>query len=109
MVATTEPTAALANGLVIVGSEANGVGKEQLIVDPSAPVELFCFCKQPETMDMIGCDDCDQWFHATCFGINLVSYFAFRPNKNISIILIKFANFYAKRENQISYISSFLF
>lgn len=35
--------------------------------------ELFCFCRQPENMDMIACDICEQWFHAMCFGINLVS------------------------------------
>lgn len=38
-----------------------------------AQAELFCFCKQPETQQMIACDICEQWFHAMCFGINLVS------------------------------------
>lgn len=34
---------------------------------------LYCICRQPETVDMIGCDQCDEWFHAACFGINLAS------------------------------------
>jgi COMPASS component SPP1 len=28
--------------------------------------DLYCICKQPETADMIGCDDCDNWFHPKC-------------------------------------------
>ena len=43
------------------------------VIDPNAPVELFCHCQKPETMDMIACDGCDNWFHAHCFGIDLVS------------------------------------
>jgi hypothetical protein len=27
---------------------------------------LYCVCKQPETEDMIGCDECDNWFHPQC-------------------------------------------
>ena len=45
------------------------------LVDPYAPLELFCICRQPETEDMIACDVCEQWFHPHCFGINLVSVF----------------------------------
>ena len=26
----------------------------------------YCICKQAETPDMIGCDDCDNWFHPKC-------------------------------------------
>ena len=36
------------------------------------PNVLYCICQQPETWDMIGCDKCDEWFHAKCFGINLL-------------------------------------
>lgn len=46
------------------------------VADPGnvgASGELFCYCRQPENMDMIACDDCEQWFHALCFGIKLVS------------------------------------
>ena len=25
----------------------------------------------PESMEMIACDYCEEWFHAHCFGINL--------------------------------------
>ena len=51
----------------------DGAGLDALRTDPGQPGELFCFCKQPENMDMIACDICEQWFHAICFGINLVS------------------------------------
>jgi hypothetical protein len=37
----------------------------------SDPNKLYCICRQPETFDMIGCDSCEDWFHAPCFNINL--------------------------------------
>lgn len=30
------------------------------------PSSFYCICKGPETSDMIGCDDCDNWFHPKC-------------------------------------------
>jgi hypothetical protein len=36
-------------------------------------LELYCICRQPETAEMIGCDECEEWFHPHCFGIELVS------------------------------------
>ena len=66
-----------ANGLVVVGLDgalAPPLGQGLLpIIDPTAPLELFCICRKPETEDMIACDNCEQWFHPHCFGINLVS------------------------------------
>ena len=58
-----------------MGGVADGAPLIDLVVvDPAAPLELFCICSKPETMDMIACDGCDLWFHAHCFGINLVSH-----------------------------------
>ncbi len=37
------------------------------------PHKLYCICRKPETLDMIGCDSCDEWFHASCFDINLAA------------------------------------
>lgn len=36
------------------------------------PLELYCICRQPESLEMIACDNCEDWFHAACFGINLM-------------------------------------
>lgn len=44
-----------------------------LPLEPIDTNELFCFCRLPETVDMIACDDCEEWFHASCFDIKLVS------------------------------------
>ena len=64
-----------ANGLVVMDSAAAMAAPlDLIIVDPALPHELFCICSKPETMDMIACDGCDLWFHAHCFGINLVSH-----------------------------------
>ena len=97
-----------ANGLVVVDETAPVLPLGQGLItlaDPAAPLELFCICKQPETEDMIACDVCEQWFHPHCFGINLVSSsFSYVPFENY---FYQIRNFYAKRENQISYISSF--
>ena len=35
--------------------------------------DLYCICRQPETLDMICCDHCNEWFHTGCFGIDLRS------------------------------------
>jgi hypothetical protein len=32
----------------------------------STPSSVYCICRQAETPDMIGCDDCDNWFHPKC-------------------------------------------
>merc|ERR1711874_878225 len=33
-------------------------------------VELFCYCRQPDSPDMIGCDFCDEWFHPACLSLS---------------------------------------
>ena len=65
------------NGQLVVGavptlSVTNG-NPNLVVLDPNAPLELFCFCRKPETNDMIACDECEDWFHPACFNINLVS------------------------------------
>lgn len=41
---------------------------------------LYCICKKPADNDMIGCDECQDWFHMDCVSItpeiaeNLVNY-----------------------------------
>merc|ERR1711962_265325 len=30
----------------------------------------YCFCDKPETMEMIGCDYCDMWYHPECLGLD---------------------------------------
>ena len=41
--------------------------------DSNNESRVFCKCRQPNTVDMIGCDrkDCQyEWFHFTCVGID---------------------------------------
>ena len=40
-------------------------------ITESDPNKLYCICQKPENNDMIGCDSCEDWFHASCFGIVL--------------------------------------
>jgi hypothetical protein len=53
---------------------ANDLGQSEVKESSLVHVELFCVCQKPETMDMIACDACEQWFHASCFDIKLVSF-----------------------------------
>ena len=34
------------------------------------PNVLYCLCRKPETVEMIGCDTCDNWYHASCVGLD---------------------------------------
>lgn len=43
----------------------------QFYATPKVDPELYCICRQPETGNMIACDNCEEWFHAECFNINL--------------------------------------
>lgn len=45
---------------------------QPLLVEPNSQ-NLYCFCQQPETVDMIQCDACSEWFHAQCVSIDLAS------------------------------------
>ena len=65
------------NSLSVAGSpapnEQDAAGLEddfddEDVVDPS---EVFCICRKPDNHTwMIGCDDCDDWFHGKCVNIN---------------------------------------
>jgi hypothetical protein len=64
------------------GTHVNGVQAlieehDSLIVD--MPEELatlqqamrnYCLCRRPYEGFMIGCDDCDEWFHGACIGVS---------------------------------------
>lgn len=32
-------------------------------------IDIFCICRQPESLPMACCDTCAEWFHATCVSI----------------------------------------
>ena len=34
------------------------------------PTVLYCTCRKPETEEMIGCDTCDNWYHASCVNLD---------------------------------------
>lgn len=34
------------------------------------PVALYCYCKQPSSKDLLGCDFCPQWYHPKCLDIS---------------------------------------
>jgi len=38
--------------------------------DDDEEVELYCYCRQPESLDMIGCDFCTEWFHPKCISLD---------------------------------------
>lgn len=46
--------------------EPDRTPEKVMAIDPIEPSTLYCICKQPETADMIGCDDCENWFHPKC-------------------------------------------
>ena len=29
-------------------------------------VDVYCICRQPERLPMIGCDFCEEWYHGFC-------------------------------------------
>ena len=31
---------------------------------------MYCTCRKPETEEMIGCDTCDNWYHASCVNLD---------------------------------------
>jgi len=43
---------------------------------PSSPAKskkslaLYCYCKQPSSKDLLGCDFCPQWYHPKCLNIS---------------------------------------
>lgn len=47
------------------------IGERQTRRFPAESVNIFCHCKMPEEYgDMIQCDDCNEWYHLKCVGIN---------------------------------------
>lgn len=34
-----------------------------------APPDVFCSCRGPETLPMVCCDFCDEWYHGACVGM----------------------------------------
>ena len=37
---------------------------------PGKVIEVYCDCELPESYDdMIACDNCDNWYHQSCVGI----------------------------------------
>ena len=37
---------------------------------PYIEIELYCECNMPEVYDdMIQCDECEEWFHLSCVGL----------------------------------------
>lgn len=51
-------------------------GKEELCVDVSEYLEsiatatkTYCFCRQLYHGEMIGCDQCEEWYHLPCIGM----------------------------------------
>lgn len=39
--------------------------------DPPAEEEVYCFCRKPDDGRlMIACDECNEWYHVDCLGLN---------------------------------------
>lgn len=34
------------------------------------PIPIYCVCRQPEAGFMIGCEQCGEWYHGKCIGID---------------------------------------
>ena len=43
-------------------------GNPEILTVYFDPNILYCTCQMPETAEMIGCDECEKWYHCTCVG-----------------------------------------
>jgi hypothetical protein len=49
---------------------SNVVEMKPVNSDDDEEAELYCYCQKPESIDMIGCDFCTEWFHPTCISLD---------------------------------------
>ena len=49
----------------------NQTGHRQTQYFPYTCVDIYCYCKMPETYgDMVQCDECDEWYHIRCVPVD---------------------------------------
>lgn len=55
---------------VDIKTSSNVVEMKPVNSDDDEEVELYCYCQKPESIDMIGCDFCTEWFHPKCISLD---------------------------------------
>ena len=43
---------------------------QEVINDDSKQQKMYCICRKAERPGMIGCDNCDEWYHTDCLGFS---------------------------------------
>ena len=46
---------------------------KKLLATPITAVDpqLYCLCRQPQYGEMVGCDNCSEWYHFSCVGLKV--------------------------------------